>query len=132
MSFAMLNVPASCEIAGRLYDKADLHLLTQDMLEVFCPATNTLICVGWMPEEDVNGRYVIARYRDCERIGEVYRTDLFTEAKSVVERMARQHENSLVVYSIDVTGDGMASASHGVFAPNLMVNYYSKPMVEYA
>lgn len=111
-----------------MYDTADRDLLTQDMLEVLCPATNTLICAGWTPKEDLQGSYVIAMYRGCERIGEVYRTKLITEAKSVVERMAKRHENLLpfstpVIYR-EVSAGGTSSMAH--------VGSASNPTVEYA
>lgn len=128
MSFVIPDVPSTCLVVGRLYDTVDRDLLIQDMLEVFCPATNTLICAGWLPEEDFQGSYVIAMYRGCERIGEVYRTKHITEAKSVVERMAKRHENLLsfstpVVYR-EVSSGGTSSMVH--------VGSASNPTVEYA
>ena len=128
MSYVIPTVPSTCQIAGCLYDSSDRNLLTSDMLEVFCSATNTLICAGWLPEEDLNGNYVIALYRGCERLGDVYRTGSFTEAASVVERMAKRHENALpfsapIVYR-EVSAGGVSGMVH--------IGSASNPTVEYA
>lgn len=94
------SVPATCEIVGQLHDTADVTLLTQDMLEVFCPETSTLIRAGWTPDEDPSGSYFVAAYRGCKRIRTTCRNVRLSEVTSLVERLAIEYSRR--VFSDDL------------------------------
>lgn len=48
---------------GQLYPSEDLPHLTQNMLEILLDNQIT-IDVGWYPEHDPNGKYVVTAFRD--------------------------------------------------------------------
>ena len=53
-----LNLPAGSEESNYLYPELEPDDLTQDMLTVGLP-NGYYIDVGWFPEHDVNGRFLI-------------------------------------------------------------------------
>jgi len=83
-------LPKNCDLVGELHEISDVDFLTQDMMEVYCQLSETLIRVGWTPEEDPSGSYFVAVYRDCQLIQDIYSTRQLSEVKSVVERLAVQ------------------------------------------
>ena len=97
MSSIIPNVPERCEIAGCIYDTEHPELLGRDMLEVYCPTTDTLVCVGWHPEEDTNGQYVVVAYRQCERITEPFRTRSIARAIEETQRLAKMFQELFAV-----------------------------------
>lgn len=96
MTTRIPSVPPACEVVGQIYNTTDTTLLTQDMLEVFCPETSTLIRAGWIPDEDPSGSYFVAAYRDCRRIRTTYRSDRISEVTSLVERLAIEYSHRFV------------------------------------
>jgi hypothetical protein len=112
MTTVIPQIPADCQLVGEFHDTSDPAFLTQDMVEVFCPKTNTLIRAGWFPDEDPSGTYYVAVYRDCERIRKTYKSAHLTEINSLVERLAiafcrnPSSSNSLVMQAWPETPTG--------------------------
>lgn len=78
------QVPPGCQITGSIPDASDVRRLTGDLLDVYCPMTETLVSVGWYPEEDPQGEYSVTVYRHCEEIRSQSTRDA-AEALNLVE-----------------------------------------------
>lgn len=63
MSKIELSIPSFAKVKGSLYDTSDIRDLTQDMLEIELPG-NIFIDVGWYPQWNPAGQYMILVFRD--------------------------------------------------------------------
>jgi hypothetical protein len=63
MSKIELSIPSFAKVKGSLYDTSDIRDLTQDMLEIELPGS-LFIDVGWYPQWNPAGEYMILVFRD--------------------------------------------------------------------
>lgn len=63
MSKIKLDFPPAVKVTGALYSRSRVHDLSEDMLQLELPG-NLVIDVGWYPQWDRNGSYVILVFQD--------------------------------------------------------------------
>ena len=88
------HLPKGAEISNYIYPDYDLDDLTQDMLTVRLP-NGFYIDVGWYPEHDPKGRFVIRVFRefwDRQQLAPLETRDLsalITRVEDLAERFSR-------------------------------------------
>ena len=94
------RVPEGAEVYSSLYRTTDPEYLTQDVLAISLP-NGFQIDVGWFPEHDPEGHYVIRvfyQYWDAQKILPV-RVNTVDEVLQVVESLADRFSSGVVVAS---------------------------------
>ncbi len=94
------RVPAGAKVYSFLYRTTDPEYLTQDILAVTLP-NGFYVDVGWFPEHDPTGRYVIRvfyQYWDAQYISPV-EVATVDEVVLTVERLADQFNSDVVATS---------------------------------
>jgi hypothetical protein len=87
-----LDLPDSARVLfNSLYETTNAQHLTQDLLAVLVPR-NRVIDVGWEPEFDANGHYVVSVFERPLRQVEYSRsTKSLEEVKALVEELALRY-----------------------------------------
>ena len=88
-----LNLPPGSECSNYLYQNLDIEDLTQDLLTVKL-VTGFYIDVGWYPEHDPRGRYVIRVFHgtwDNQKLNRPITTRYVGEVVAHVEALARHY-----------------------------------------
>jgi len=93
-----INLPPGVEVANYLYPKMDPEDLTQDIITVRLP-NDYYIDVGWYPECDPNGRFVIRVFQgfwDNQKLDTPMTTKDPLEVIFAVEKLARHYLRSQI------------------------------------
>lgn len=96
MSKIELPAPRFAKVQGALYDTTDIHDLTQDMLQIELPG-GLFIDVGWYPQWNPSGRYMILVFRDnvddtLERIRSRNVSFVAAKVASLIGKYSPSHE----------------------------------------
>jgi len=79
-------------VRGEVFDSNESAVLLEDLIEVELPA-GRFIDMGWYPEHDVDGEYVVRLWsRDDPRFEQRFRTRDVTRALRFVERLVVSHQ----------------------------------------
>jgi hypothetical protein len=99
----ILNIPGAT-VRGELYPPEEVDMLTQDMLEVELPG-GVFVDVGWFPEHDPGGRYVITAFAGEyeNRLGSPVRTSSYEEALFTVLDLAARFLPPVTLVSGSIT-----------------------------
>ena len=93
-----IALPEGAEISNYLYPHLDLSDLTQDMLTVRLP-TDYYVDVGWYPEHDPNGRFVVRVFRetwDSQQLAQPIESRSIYEVVTAVQRLAEHFSGNVV------------------------------------
>ena len=102
MKLIGLKLPSNLRaevLYNSLYDELRLPLLTADVLLISLP-NGVYIDVGWYPERDQNGAYLIRAYRedwDNQLLPQPYRSRDAGEIATEVRRLAVKYGTSVTV-----------------------------------
>jgi hypothetical protein len=97
-----ITIPAGAEISNYLYPDLDVSDLTQDIVTVRLP-TGYYIDVGWYPEHDPNGHFVVRVFRgtwDCQQLPRPFESRYAHEVVRAVEQLADHFSGSVVRASL--------------------------------
>jgi hypothetical protein len=97
-----ITVPQGAEISNYLYPDLDISDLTQDMVTVRLP-TGYYVDVGWYPEHDPNGRFVVRVFRDtwdCQQLPRPFESKYPHEIVAAVEQLADFFSRDVVKSSL--------------------------------
>ena len=103
--------PAVRQIRGELVRPDDLANLTQDLIEVELE-NGAIIDVGWYPEHDRNGEYVIRAFRgvwENQLFPTPYRTRDYGNVERYIEYLAFCLQRPLIAVS-DSSGEELLEA----------------------
>lgn len=100
MNPVSLNLPENAQVYNFLFRSRDPAYLIQDLLTVrlqngFC------IDVGWYPEHDINGSYLIRVFRETwdNQIGNPIKTSDLNAVEQIVQQLAWNYNFREVVFS---------------------------------
>jgi hypothetical protein len=105
-----LNLPPGAELFNRLYDTDNPELLDEDLLTVRL-ANGFCIDVGWFPQNDPRGRYIVRVFReygDADVIDPIHKKDV-GEVAALVERLCGRYDGHRV--SMSQTSSAKATAA---------------------
>ncbi len=96
-----ISLPAEAEIFNYLYPEMDFDDLDQDVMTVRLP-TGYFIDVGWYPEHDQNGRFVIRvfwQFWDRQILTNPITTKSQSEVVRIVEKLAEHFSMPQIILS---------------------------------
>jgi len=129
-----LNIPSDAHQVGDLWDEYELEDLSQDLLQIQF-ANGYAIDVGWYPEHDPNGTFVVTVFEN-EWENRKFTTHAKTpeEVQSAIERCVRFVLSARLSSLIESTASGLAPAIIYQFRPNIYQTQYVTcgPLVEVA
>lgn len=114
-----LRLPPGAIQRGAIFPTKDPDYLTQDLLQVQLPG-DTFIDVGWSPENDPSGEFVISVFRGCweRQLRDQQFTRDWNEVSATVQFLAE-------VYSSERVSTSCSTVSDVIWKPPLCYDQYS-------
>lgn len=95
MTTINLELPVGSAVYNRLYRATDPAYLTQDLLSARLP-NGFMIDVGWFPEHDPNGAYILSVFDPWDEIIAEHSTRSVDEVKQWVEWLSSHYYRKTV------------------------------------